>query len=683
MLDRIYELIHTSKRPLTVKQIAKKLKFKNINKLRMYIKDLLLQGKIYEVRRGYYSSVEKDGLVVGEIEKKPGGFAFLLVEKGEDIYIPPNLLNGALNGDIALVKPIRKTKTGRIVGKVVGFLHRRRFFVGTYVDGYVIPDDPTVAERIKVRGGRRKDIENDTKVLFELVRTKRGRRAKIVEILGSLEDPDTDVKVVMRMFDLKEEFPPKVMMEVENIDEEVKLTRKRLDLRDKLIYTIDPLDAKDYDDAISIERTDRGYLLGVHIADVSHYVPWDTPLDMEARRRGTSVYLLNTVVPMLPHRLSSNLASLKPNVDRYAFSIFIEFDEEANILSYRFFKSVINSKARLTYEDAQSLIENNELSTDVSVLASKEYLQRIADNLKLALELSHKIRSKRLERGSLDFDLPEPEFTFNEQGEVVSIHPRRILETHKLIEDFMVSANMVVAEFFSRRNLPTLYRIHEKPKRKRIENFLKIVRNLLNMDIDVERITPLEISRILQAVRGTPNENLLTYLLLRSMSRAKYSIENKGHFGLALENYLHFTSPIRRYPDLVVHRLLNSALKGRAKRSESWMVKLDAIAHHSTIMEEKADKAQWEIWDLKKIEYIRAHLGEIFEGIITGFVQEGMFVELIDNLVEGFVPKSDLVLKDESSAYDMQGNTYMLGNRVKVKVVEANKITKKVIFQLM
>ena len=688
MLEKVYKVIEESSKPLTVRQIAKKLKVKNLKKIRLALKDLMLQGKVFEKRRGYYYSVRKAGLVVGEIERKPAGFAFLLVSEGPDIFIPPNLVNGAVSGDVALVKPIRKTEAGRIIGRVVGFVQRKLHFVGSYEDGYVIPDDKSLADRIKVlkksikKFGKR--LENEVKVLFKLIRKGKRLRAEILEILGKKTDPDTDIKVVIKTHELPEDFPPKVLAEAEALSDEVVVSKRRLDLRDRLIYTIDPITAKDFDDAISVEKTETGYILGVHIADVGFYVPWDSALDREARNRGTSVYLLNTVIPMLPHRISSYLASLKPNVDRYAFSVFMEMDQEGNLLSYRFAKSVIRSKGRLAYEDAQSILEGGDVVTEVAEFAGEEEKKAIKENLKLALELAQKIRARRMEKGSLDFDLPEAEFVFDEEGNVIDIYPKERYDAHRLIEDFMISANVAVARFFSERNLPTIYRIHERPKKDRIERFIKIASGLLNMPISLpEDITPLEIARILERVKGTRHEKLMTYLLLRSMARARYSIENRGHFGLALENYLHFTSPIRRYPDLVVHRLLASALRKRPKKSGDWLLKLDTIANHSTLREEKADSAQWDIWDLKKIDFIRGHIGEEFEGIITGMVQEGIFVELVDNLVEGFVPIKGLRMdSDGITALDLEGNRYRMGDRVVAKVIEADKDEKKVIFSI-
>ncbi len=688
MLEKIYRIIEESNKPLTVKQIAKKLKTRNLKKVRLALKDLILQGKVFEKKRGHYYSVKKAGFVVGEIERKPAGFAFLLVADGPDIFIPPNLVNGAVTGDIALVKPIRKTESGRIIGKVIGFVQRKVHFVGNYEDGYVIPDDKSLADRIKVlkksikKFGKR--LENDVKVLFKLIRKGKRMRAEILEILGKKTDPDTDIKVVIKTHELPEEFPPKVLAEAEALPDEVVVSKKRLDLRDRLIYTIDPITAKDFDDAISVEKTDTGYILGVHIADVGFYVQWDTALDREARNRGTSVYLLNTVIPMLPHRISSYLASLKPNVDRYAFSVFMEMDRNGNLVSYKFARSVIRSKGRLAYEDAQSILEGGNVVTEVAEFAGEEEKRAIMENLKLALELAQKIRARRMEKGSLDFDLPEAEFVFDEEGNVIDIYPKERLDAHRLIEDFMISANVAVARFFSEKNLPTIYRVHDRPKKDRMERFVRIASGLLNIPMSLpEDITPLEIARILERVKGTKHEKLMTYLLLRSMARARYSIENKGHFGLALEHYLHFTSPIRRYPDLVVHRLLASALRKRPKKSEDWLLKLDTIANHSTLREEKADSAQWDIWDLKKIDFIQHHIGEQFEGVITGIVQEGVFVELIENLVEGFVPAKGLRMDaDGITALDADGNRYRMGDRVVAKVLEADKDEKRVIFSI-
>ncbi|MCS7245475.1 MAG: VacB/RNase II family 3'-5' exoribonuclease, partial [candidate division WOR-3 bacterium] len=586
----------------------------------------------------------------------------------------------AISGDLVIVKPLEEGRI-RTIGRVIKIVKKKELFVGTYKNGKVYPDDISVGRAIKLKD--KVNLEDNVKVLFKISRGGK-LKAKIVETIGKIDEPDVDLKVVIKTYNLPLSFEKEVEQEVEFISDRVILTKNRLDLRGELIYTIDPIDAKDYDDAISVKKEGENYILGVHIADVSHYVKLNTNLDKSARERATSVYLLDFVIPMLPYKLSNYLASLQPAKDRYAFSVIMKIDKYGNILDTKFYKSVVNSKARLTYEDAQEILENRKPKYEFTKFADDSYIKEVSENLKLAKELSYILRERRERDGSLDFDLPEPYFVRNERGEIVDIIPKIRLDTHRIVEDFMILANMVVAEYFSKNNIPAIYRVHDRPDPKKIKNFIVIAKNVLNTEIPIpEKITSLEISKILKKVKNSENEDLLTYLLLRSMAKAKYSINNIGHFGLAIKHYTHFTSPIRRYADLVVHRILYSSIKNKVNRNSDYIEELDEIARHCSKMEEIAEDAEWDLWESKKLDFMKNKIGEVFEGIVSGFSNEGIYVEIKEHLVEGIVPEDNITIDENRYLAYINGKVFTLGQRVKIKVIKIIKEFKKMILSLL
>ncbi len=672
----IYKLVDSSKKPKTINQIIKKVEKEVLKKkVKQILKELEIEGKVVEIKGRFYS-IKKNNLIFGEFDKKKN-YGFV-----DNIFIPPKYVDSAISGDLVVVKPIKK-EGDRWIGKIVKIVKKKELFIGTYKDDRIYPDDVSIANSLKLTKSSKKiKIENNTKVLFKLIRGKK-LRASIVEVIGKIDEPDVDLKVIIKTYNLPLSFSKEVERELEKIEEEVLLRRNRVDLRDELIYTIDPIDAKDYDDAISVKKEDGYYILGVHIADIAHYVKFNSKIDLTARERATSVYLLDFVIPMLPHKLSNYLASLQPSKDRYAFSVIMRINSDGEIISSQFFKSVINSKARLTYEDAQALIENKLPHTGISQFSDDIYIKKIRENLKLALELSEIIREKREKEGSLDFDLPEPYFIRDEKGNIVNIVPKVRLKTHRLIENFMISANIAVANYLSRNNIPTIYRVHDRPDIRKIRSFIMIARNLLNLDISIpEKITSIEIARILNLVKGSENEDLLTYLLLRSMARAKYSTKNIGHFGLALKNYTHFTSPIRRYPDLMVHRILYAAIRNKIYKDDNFIELLEEIAKHSSFMEEKAEDAEWDLWEYKKLEFIKSKIGEVFEGIVSGFSYEGIFVEIKEHLVEGIVPFKNILIDENRYLAYVNNDIYKLGQKLFVKIVRVIKEFKKLILEI-
>ena len=660
--------------------------------LRKMLGEMVRRGEVVRAGRERFAVPEAFRVVKGKIQRFGEGFGFLLMPEGPDVFIPPHKMRGAMSGDVALVRIVRERRGGRPEGEVLKVLERGRvFYTGTFHGtrrfGLVEPDETSLPPEIPVPKGWADGARDGDKVVFRVVGRRRALQARIVEVLGRADDPKVDLLVVLRKFELPESFPPEVEAQAEKLRSLPfpPSGKKRLDLRDQLIFTIDPWDAKDFDDAISIERTPVGYRLGVHIADVSFYVRHGDPIDREALDRGTSVYLIDTVVPMLPHTLSSDLCSLKPGEDRLTFSVLFELDLEGRPVRVRIRPSVIRSRARLTYEDAQALIDGGEPDPEgPTVFLGKKTKEAVRQALRTALELAKKLRHRRWERGSLDFDLPEPYIEVTPGGEVTDIRVVERTWSHRIIEEFMILANEAVARFLSERDIPTLYRVHEPPDPRKVREFLELAEAVLGIELpQPEKVTPKTLQRVLEAAQGREEEKLLNYLLLRSLMRARYSVENVGHFGLASPMYLHFTSPIRRYPDLVVHRITKKALRGKARRDPQWVEYLERVAAHATAMEQRAEEAEFELIDLKKMEFMKDHIGEEFSGIITHITPNGFFVELQPYLVEGFVSVDTLkgrfrfLQKTYQMVDERSGQSFRIGQKVRAKVVRVDKFRKR------
>ena len=678
----VLDLLRRSKRPLTFLQIASQLKVgkKGRKALKKLLRRLKREGKVRVVRGKF--SAESEEVVVGKVIPYPAGFGFLEVEGREkDVYIPPFELQKVLAGDLvrARVVEFRGKKEARI---------------------------EKILKRAKqeVLGKVRKDkkrcilepLDKNTHLVFELSRKtcsqlKEGTvvlakitsfpgkdsppRAKVKEIVGHPEERFLAIDILIRKYDLPTEYPPEVLEEVEAIPETIpeEEIRRRRDLRDQVCFTIDPEKARDFDDAVAIERTPEGnYRLFVHIADVSYYVRPGTALDREAYRRGFTFYLPDRALHMLPEKLSANLCSLRPNEDRLAFTCEMVFDERGELLSYDIYESVIRSKARLTYNEALSII--------VGDPALEEKFPDLVKPLRTMEDLYRILSRRRWEKGSIDFDLPEAEVIVDEFGEPTAVVPYERHIAHRIIEHFMISANETVALHLENAGYPCLYRIHEPPDEERVENLLEILHGI---GYEVKR--PKELSskffqRIIEDFEGRPEEQLIRFLTLRAMSRAKYSPHNLGHFGLASEHYAHFTSPIRRYPDIIVHRLLKSALRGEDIDYDAVVERLEEAGEHLSSQERLADEVEWEAIDILKARYMRSRLGEVFEGIITGVTQFGFFVELKETLVEGLVRISTLT--DDDYVFDepahrlvgvRTGKVYRLGDTVRVKVLAVDE----------
>ena len=676
----IINLLKKNSKGLSFNSIRKRLRVKGgqVKALQRDLKGLVDQGLVYKDGSRYVavsSETEK-----GYFQKFAGGFGFLLREGKEDIFIPPHATMGAMDGDYVLAVIVREREGKKPEGRIIKILKRaEKSYSGTirkqgkrYV---IVPDDKALPSELNIAKAKKEGLKlkDGLKVVFKVKEDK----AYIEEIVGFEDDPTVDYKLVVAKFKLKEEFPKKVLDEIERVE----IADRREDLRDDYIITIDPRDAKDFDDAISVKKEGNLYLLGVHIADVSAYVMEDSRLDKEAMSRGCSTYLIDKVIPMLPHQLSSDLCSLKPGEDRYTMSVFMWIDKEGNVVKRRFAKSIINSKARLSYEDAQRIIDGQELEKDsVSIFVGNSF-EYIREFLLLARELAWILRERRERRGSLDFDLPEPVVELTPQGRVISISPSLRLETHRIIEEFMVKANETVAEFLEGQGMPAIFRVHEVPEESKIQNFLRVAEGILGVKFSFNKIDKFALQKIVKTAEEMGHGPIISYLLLRSMKKAKYSIQNIGHYGLSSDSYVHFTSPIRRYPDLVVHRLLKRAIsKKKWTPTDEYMQKLDEIAKLSSQREEISEKAEWELVDLKKYEFMKEKVGEVMQGIVTHLVPQGIFVEIEEFLTEGFIPfsklKESVSFNEENFEVTLGDKKIRLGDKIMVKILSVNKWAK-------
>ena len=675
-----------SYRPVRVRELAKGLKIpeSEYRAFRKLVRELLKEGAITRLKGGRVGQTEKLSLKVSVLYMSRKGWGFARPEDGtEEIFIPPDDTSTALDGDRVLVrtKPHRRGKSPE--GVVVKVLKRmRKTLVGTYRRQRhfetVEPDDEKIGRTIYVHDIGDLNIANGQKVVVALSEWKNrfmNPEGKVIEVLGYADDPGVDILSTIRNFNLPTEFPPEVEAEADSLKLDItpETLEGRIDLRDKITYTIDPADAKDYDDAISVERLENGnYLLGVHIADVSHYVKESTEIDLEARERATSVYLVDRVLPMLPEELSNNICSLKGHVDRLTYSCIMEVSKQGKVKDVRISPSVIHSLGRLSYDEVQEYFDSGEIT---------DKLKGLTESLDLARELATIIREERFSKGSIDFDLPEPRVVLDKSGDVLDISPRPRKESHRLVEEFMLVANRTVAEHFTRLGLPTLYRVHEVPDKDKLETYAEFARGFGHQLKVTDPPKPIQIAKFLKTIEGTPEEEILNELLLRSLKKACYQPQNVGHFGLAYTHYLHFTSPIRRYPDLFVHRLLKEIKNKRYPGKRMIVIKrlLKRIGEHSSDRERLAEEAERETVRIKQTVYLSRHIGDIFEGIISGIASFGFFVRLRKFSAEGVVRLSTLdddyyrVDDDKVAVRGAHtGNTYSLGDRISVQIVNVD-----------
>lgn len=662
------------------------------------LEDMEKEGVIIKTRNERYGLVEKMNLVVGKIEGNEKGFGFLIPDDKtkEDIFIPAEDMNGALHGDRVILRIISRGAPGKKEeGEVIRILERTNdTIVGTFESsknfGFVIPDDTRLAYDIFVSKSDINGAKTNQKVVVEITRWPEKRRnpeGKIVEILGYVGEKGTDILSIIKQFKLPEEFPQKVQTQANSIEQTVpqEEIEKRVDLRELNTFTIDGADAKDLDDAVSIEKLSNGnYKLGVHIADVSHYVKERTALDKEAYKRGNSVYLVDRVIPMLPKELSNGICSLNPDKDRLTLSVLMEIDKSGNVVDHEIVEGVIKSKARLVYEDVSDLLEKD----DEEALRK---LEGVSEDLRMMEELCHILYEKRERRGSIDFDFPEAMIILDEDGIPVDIvkEDRRI--ANRMIEEFMLVCNETIAEHFYWADVPFLYRIHEEPDMERIEEFNKFIHNFGYVIKGSQEVHPKELQLLTKEVKGKKEETLINTLLLRSLKKARYSSEEDIHFGLAAKYYSHFTAPIRRYPDLQIHRIVKSYISGRLNSDEQdrLNVLLPKVADHTSITERTAEEAEREVEDLKKAEYMSTRIGNSYEGIISSLTHFGMYVQL-DNTIEGLVHFSNMIddyyYFDEDKYYIIGEHTnkiYRLGDTVNITVINTDLVKRNIDFMLV
>ncbi|HOV43265.1 MAG TPA: ribonuclease R [Syntrophothermus lipocalidus] len=654
------------------------------------------EGDIVQTRKGKYGLPRMMNLVRGVISISPRGFGILRPDEHTEgeIFVYGRDLNGAMHHDRVMVR-INRTGAGgqRPEGEVIRALERaHRQVVGTFRKlkplPQVIPDDPRLLYPVYVKPKTKMRVDDGDKVLVEITvwpDKDRYPEGRIIEVLGGKGEPGLDVLCIIRKFQLRDEFPSQVVKEARRIavlPGEDELAHRR-DLREWKMVTIDGEDAKDLDDAVSIERTQGGYRLGVHIADVSHYVSEGGVLDKEAFRRGTSVYLTDRVLPMLPPELSNGICSLNAGEDRLAVSVVMDIDEKGEVRNYEIFKSVIRVKERMTYTDVNKILLEND--PDLRVRYSE-----LVPDFEVMGELCRILRKRRMDNGALDFDFPETKIMVDEKGWPVAVARMERQLAEMIIEEFMIKANEVVAEHLYKLKVPTLYRVHERPDEDSIKELNRVL-GVFGYRVTERGVQPKHFQEILEKIKDRPEERTVSTIILRSMRHARYAPQPLGHFGLASAYYTHFTSPIRRYPDLVVHRVLTHLLeKGAipAKKRTAWEIKMPLCGEHSTLREITAEEAERESADLKKAQYMKQFVGEFFDAVVSSVTSFGLFVEL-ENTVEGLVHVSSM--SDDYYEFDDRsfsltgrhtGKRFRIGDRVRVQLVNVNVDEAKIDFEL-
>ncbi|MBQ9091078.1 MAG: ribonuclease R [Anaerotignum sp.] len=654
------------------------------------LQQLIDEGHIFETRKGKLASPKDLQMATGSFIGHARGFGFVTPDEGgEDVFIPASETMGAMQKDKVLYKVLHKAEKGKKAdGVIVKILERgMQRIVGTFEAsnkgfGFVVADDKKIAKDIFISRDHTKGAVSGHKVVVEITdygEDRRNPEGKVVEILGHVNDPGVDILSVIRRYELAVEFPEEVYGEIENLETEVREEDKigREDLRDWLTITIDGEDAKDLDDAVTMTKLDNGnYELGVHIADVSHYVREYTELDKEAYARATSVYLVDRVIPMLPHKLSNGICSLNPHVDRLALSCIMEINHRGEVVAHRIAETVINSNYRMTYTAVREILEDGTPEL-------LEQYQEIVPMLEEMEELRQILGNKRRKRGSVNFDLPESKIILDENGKPIDIKPYERSISTNMIEEFMLVCNETIAENSFWQEIPFMYRSHQEPDEDKMEKMEQFLRGFgYHLRKKDGEIHPREIQKVLRTAEGTDEERIITRMVLRSMMQARYTAENGGHFGLAAKYYCHFTSPIRRYPDLEIHRMIKKMLHGELdeKSSANYRKKMPDWAKHCSKQERVAEDAERDTDALKKVEYMEDKVGEIYEGIISGVTGWGIYVEL-PNTIEGMVALNQM--DDDFYEFDDKNmlvygkrtkKSYRLGDRVTVSVSKVDRM---------
>lgn len=689
-------------KPLTVQELEVAFGIEDAADFKNFVKALVMmedEGLVVRTRSNRYGLPEKMNLLKGKVTGHAKGFAFVVPEDKtlDDVFIPPTELNNAMHGDTVLVRLNPHSSGARKEGTVVRIIeHGLTEVVGTYSEsrhfGFVIPDNKKLAQDIFIPKGASLGAVEGHKVVVRLTTYPEGRlnpEGEVIQILGHKNDPGVDILSVIHNHNLPQDFPEPVLQQAIDTPDEISEEdiKGRRDLRDQVIVTIDGADAKDLDDAVTVTKLPNGnYKLGVHIADVSHYVKEGSPIDLEARNRGTSIYLVDRVIPMIPHRLSNGICSLNPKVNRLTLSCEMEINEKGEVVEHEIFESVIKTTERMTYSDVNKILHDKDEEV-------RNRYQELVPMFELMGELAQILRTKRMQRGAIDFDFKEAKVIVDDEGHPLDVVLRERSIAERLIEEFMLIANETVAEHFHWMNVPFIYRIHEDPNPDKLRRFLEFITNFGYVVKGTgNSIHPRALQEIIEAVQGKPEEVVVSTVMLRSMKQAKYDPESLGHFGLSTEFYTHFTSPIRRYPDLIVHRLIRTYLiekKLDAETRQKWNELLPDIAEHSSNMERRAVEAERETDEMKKAEYMEDKIGMEFDGIVSSVTNFGIFVEL-PNTIEGLVHVS--YLTDDYYRYDEQhyamigertGNVFRIGDEITVRVVSVNKDERSVDFEIV
>ncbi len=697
LTQMLEELLERKHRAMSPEELSKALNLKEEEKaqLPIAIAELVHKGVIERTKKGRYRLLADEKIFAGVIQLTDRNFGFFLFDDPqlEDVFIHGSALNGAMNGDRVLVQ-VTQPSVGdqKAEGVVLKVLERRTTTVIGKLSinkahAFLLPYDRKVRTDIYLDIRDNRLSKSHDGMIAEVVITRwptegKNPEGRIIEILGKEDDPGMDVEIVKRSFNLPSEFPEEVLVEADGLTEDMSEEEResRRDLRDLLLFTIDGPDAKDIDDAVSIEVNGDGYKLGVHIADVSHYVTEYSALDKEAFRRGTSVYLVSDVIPMLPEKLSNDLCSLNPGEDKRAMSVLIELNKQGEVLSHEIAPSIIRSSHRLVYSDVSDLLEGKDVPA----------LKAVEEPLKAMGELSQLLTEKRRLRGAIDFGIAESYFELDEDGWPTAMKLRERRLADRLIEEFMILTNEVVSEQFYWLGVPFLYRTHEKPSAEKLMEFNTFIHNFgFHLKGKMENIHPSALNNLIDEVEGSPQEHLINKMMLRSLKQAKYTNYFEGHFGLASTYYSHFTAPIRRYPDLQIHRIIKEQLAGKMskRRKDHYGSILEAVAEQANMTERRADEAERKVDDIKASQFMSDKIGEEFDAVISGLTNFGIFVEL-DNSAEGLIPLSSM---DEFFKFDKEkyiltgsnGSKLELGQALRVRLVSVNTQRGEINFELV